>query len=108
MPKLAQLPRQQHNGCTVTGIRLYADGAPCRNQFSIQPAYVGVVYNGIVYSGQAIVVQPDEAGRFRVVLPPSTVLGKYTVRFETSELRIEVPDVAEAEFDRIVVPGAAP
>lgn len=105
MPKQTSTPRQQHSGCVVTGLRLFADGTPCRNSFSIQPAYTGVVFNGIVYSGQAIIVQPDESGRFRVVLPPSSILGRYTVRLETGDIRIHVPDATEAELDEIVVTG---
>lgn len=104
MPKQTGEGVRVHRGVRVWGIRLFADGRPCSDSFLITPGYGGAVYNGIVYSGAPIEVTPDGEGRFEVWLPPSSALGRYTVRMGPHTFRIDVPDNrGSALLDEIVV-----
>lgn len=104
MPKQTNEGLRVHRGVRVWGIRLYGDGSPCRESFTVTPGYAGAVYNGIIYSGRPIEVTPDSDGRFEVWLPPSSALGRYVVRMGDYTFRAAVPDDAQAVLlDEIVV-----
>lgn len=104
MPKQASAGARVHQGVRVWGKRLFADGTPCHDSFHVTPGYTGAVYNGIVYSGSPVEVTPDAEGLFEVWLPPSSALGRYTVRMGPHVFRIDVPDNrGSALLDEIVV-----
>lgn len=92
----------QHQGVTVFGRQLYADGRPDPTSFEIVPGR-SMVVNGVMYSSRAVKVQPDAEGRFSVVLPPSSLLGAYTVQLSNLAIHLIVPDdVTSVRFEDIV------
>lgn len=70
-------------------------------RFHIQPQRGGV-WRGVAYSPQRIVIQPDAQGRWSVVLPPSSVVGPYTVKMARHRFSIVVPEAESANFAELV------
>lgn len=88
-----------HGGVRVTGMWLNAGGQAVKESLSLTPERSGT-YNGVVYDGRAAWVTPDpQTGKWDVILPPSSVLGLYTVVLGAKRYALRVPDgVAEISF----------
>jgi hypothetical protein len=95
----------EHAGCRVIGVFRQIDGSPSREAMTVIPEWAGE-YNGVFYDPLGVIVTPDANGRYSFVLPPSSVLGDYTVNFNGTFLTIRVPDdLFEATFASVVVHG---
>ena len=79
--------------CTVTGRFLMADGSPYQGRLLIAPERAGH-WRGIYYSDQPVVMKPDSEGIVKLQLPPSSVMGRYSVESKPPGivLSFTVPD----------------
>ena len=85
-------------GVMVVGRRLHSDGRPDVTPMTFRPE-TARVWRGILWSAEPVTVTPDDAGSFRVVLPP----GAYQVETPTWTGRIVAPEGVElARFEEIV------
>ena len=86
-----------HSGCRVSGVALLANGQLLVGHLYIEPGHGGV-WHGVAYSPQRIAVQTDSEGRWDVVLPPSSVMGRYTVEIDKHRFTFTVPEAGTANF----------
>ncbi len=104
MPKVReQTTDGVHHGCRIWGYYRLADGASMTEPITITPGKSGI-WQGILYDATPIIVVPDNAGRYEIVLPPSSALGDYTVNAGRQRLTMRVPDnVASAALTTLLV-----
>ena len=86
-----------HQGCLVRGVTLTANGTPYRGEITFYPERAGI-YRGVSYTKRHFTVTPDEVGSWEVRVPPSAVLGVYTVRFAGMTYTLDVPDKPAVQF----------
>ncbi len=102
MPRLDKTKiKEAERGCRVFGEHVDAQGLPVGVDITVYPDHAGV-YKRKLYSSTAIVVTPDVDGSFSVVLPPSTVMGKYTAVAGTDRYKFEVPDKDEIHIAELI------
>jgi hypothetical protein len=103
MAKVRNQSIETHNGCKVWGFYRQANGEPMKEPITVAPGKPGV-WGNTVYDATPIIVSPDEAGRYEVLLPPSAVLGDYVVTAGRQQLTVRVPEgVASAALTTLLV-----
>ena len=91
-----------HNGCKVRGKYVKADGTRAEGAGTITPERAGI-YKGTIYDDKPISVKPNVSGDFEVVLPPSSVLGKYHLNIAGQTFVLIVPDNrSEASLSELI------
>lgn len=88
------MPRKviaKHSGCIVRSKYLKADGTRAEGLITITPERPSI-YNGAFYDNKPIAVQVSINGEFEIVLPPSSILGKYQINIAGRTFMFEVPD----------------
>lgn len=101
MPKIKQAPTQTTSGCMISGVIKKPDGSPSREKVIFTPTHGGI-YAGNFISAAPVVVIPDAEGRISVTLPPSAIMGPYSVRLNRETMQINVPDRDSADLHELL------
>lgn len=90
--------------CQVTGIYRTPDNSMGAGEIEFFPMTGGAdPVSGIIYSTDAVKVFADaNTGRWSILLAPSSIVGRYTVRLGAMKIYATVPDDESAEFTEIV------
>jgi len=101
MAKVKQAATETTGGCLVVGTIKKTDGSPSREKVVFSPAHGGI-YDGSFISAAPVVVIPDASGKISIKLPPSVVMGPYSVRFHGQSRQVEIPDRAEVDLQELM------